>query len=150
MDLAKQWSERDLIASLKQVGPLLPVYWHRGKVLDGARRRKLCHHLRIRIRHVAVSDDDMPRMLWLLAPDRALQRWLDLPMLEKAELFGVSPSQLALAQARPSSAARLRRAPPHDDWSRLNLRLPARKLEQLKERARKRNLTLSHYIRELL
>jgi hypothetical protein len=151
-----EWSDNDLLRSLRAIGPLLPVFVWRGQIFDGHRRRRLCHSQRVRIETRVVTDEEAPRLLWVLAPDRALDRWNDLSVVEQARLFETEPSQVAKLQRKLKALADppppLRPRPIYQDGEvgRFNLKLPAKKLEELRARARKRNVSLSEYVRELL
>lgn len=95
--------ERELRASLAAVGPLLPVLIWRGRVVDGAKRDRLCGELglvpRLQTLH---SLAEVCAALWSLHPERAIAEALAAGVAgvqEIAELCGARVAEVAKLSA---------------------------------------------------
>lgn len=66
-------NERELRASIAAVGPLLPVLVYRGRVVDGAKRDRICGELGLFARtQILHSVGEVCSALWALHPERAI------------------------------------------------------------------------------
>lgn len=156
-----QLTDPQLRDSLRRIGPLLPVFYSGGSILDGRRRQSICALIGRSIRVAEIAGADAPRVLWLLHPDRALRRWgHGLELREQCELFGVSAAEVARAR---HGAARLNYTERRDagigpvvlhgaleESTRLQLRIPGQVKARLLKRALARKETLSNYVRRIL
>lgn len=107
-------SDDELRSSIATLGPLLPVYRWRGRVVDGTRRWKFCKHLGQDITVVNVKyRRDAARILWTLHPERALLLFPEPDLLSAAALYGSTPARVAVVKMQ------LREAPPPPPCARL-------------------------------
>lgn len=109
--------ERELRASLKAIGALLPVVTYMGSTIDGEKRERLCAELGISItRRACVSLHEACSTLWTQHPDRAIELARryggDVRLAELAELCGAKPAHLSRAlQAMRPPRKRVQKAP---------------------------------------
>lgn len=89
---SEQWADWVLSASIRQCGIVVPVLYHRGSLLDGARRMALASEQGLECPRVDIdSEVQAARMLWRLHPERAWRRWVRVGQRREliADLFGV-------------------------------------------------------------
>jgi len=92
-----------LVENIREHGPILPVYYFEGRVLDGSRRALACFETGKAFVRVVIRDrEQAARLLWSLHPDRALAEFgRGLSVADAAQLLGASPSAVILARRQP-------------------------------------------------
>lgn len=60
----------DLTRHIRAFGPLLPVFYHRGELVDGRRRLQICEQHAIKLPRVDLKFTQVKPLLWHLHPER--------------------------------------------------------------------------------
>jgi hypothetical protein len=81
--------------SLREIGPLLPVISCGGQVIDGERREKISAEVGRRAPRIELAPAEALRALWILHPDRAIDRAGKRGLEDYARAFGVRPLTVA-------------------------------------------------------
>lgn len=145
----------DLRESIRHLGLLQPLFFYRGELADGSRRRYLCKVLRLPVRRVDCEDRiEAARFMWQHHPQRAWKMFAqegDRPV-NLAHLFGCSLADIPRAEqlrdfkhkGRSSKTAGTeRQALP-------NIVVPRDQLAAAKQLCKERGTTLSACVRRLI
>jgi len=147
------WSLRE---SIRREGLLEPVLYHRGRIIDGKRRRYVCQCLRIPLRTVAIDDPELAaKRLWVYHPQRAYRLFAPPGKPSRAKLaalFGCPPSEIpTIDQARDKLHSGQRRLERNRTIARLPaVDVPRVELTRAHAACRERGVTLSAAIRGLV
>lgn len=88
-------NDDELRDSVRGLGPLLPVIKSAGSVVDGHRRERLAIETGHRPRVLELEPVDALRALWVLHPERAIERAGKCTLNEYSDRFNVSPLSVA-------------------------------------------------------
>jgi len=107
-------SDEELRSSIAQIGCLLPVLRWQGRILDGARRKRIAAGVAKSVLVVELkSRTEAARALWAVHPERALSIFPEPSLQESADLFGTSPARVAQVRSafterpEPSQSGRM-------------------------------------------
>jgi hypothetical protein len=148
-------NDRELRLNLAAIGALLPVFIYEGRVIDGARRERLCGELGLRIeRHDCATLQEACSVLWSHHPVRALELAGPRGLLELAELCSVSPTAIArVKQAIRGPRKRTERAPRQTQGQKtvqVLLWMEPQLKHYAKRAAEQEGLTLSAFVRKAI
>lgn len=88
--------DRDLLASLRNIGVLVPGLEYAGELVDGRKKREMCADLSAPFPvHVAKSHQEACSILWTRHPDRAVELAGTTRMLELVQLCSASSVSIA-------------------------------------------------------
>lgn len=152
----KVLSDWDLRQSFVKVGQLSPVMFHRGELLDGARRLSILAGLQIDPTVVHIDDRiEAARTLWRVHPRRAYQKFAPvrgrIRVAELVILFGCNVSEIPSAR-EVANARRVSTRPKNSDVLASTPPVPVPRASYLraKDACRKNGTSLSAMIRFMM
>lgn len=145
--------------SVREIGPLFPLYKYQGRTIDGEKRARACSETGRRIAVCDISDErTAAALLWRLHPERALELFpsscaTDAARRYSARLVEVSPHFQPPPRAYPPrkrTGARSRNTQLTESPVQMNVRVGQELRNKVKEAAQSVGLKESEYLRGAL